>query len=101
MLRQLTGIAEQRTFDFASGSGRTGKPGAVAILVGFEDAGKQILASSLWGNDGSGVDEAMELAEPLLRSVYSFKRPARLPRVTLSSLDIEARGQKLQLNLGL
>jgi hypothetical protein len=40
VLTRATGIAEQRTFDFASGSGRTGTPGAAVILVGFEDAGK-------------------------------------------------------------
>jgi len=49
-------------FDFASGGGRTGTPGTVAILVGFDDAGKKILANTLWGNDQSGADEVMELA---------------------------------------
>jgi hypothetical protein len=48
---QVTGIAEQPTFDFASGSGRTGTPGAAAILVGFEGAGKQILVIHLWEYD--------------------------------------------------
>jgi hypothetical protein len=43
VLTQVTGIAEQPTFDFANGSDRTGTPDAVVILVGFEDAGKQIL----------------------------------------------------------
>lgn len=76
----------------------TGK--TVTVKIKYSDF-TQATRSKTVGADVSGIDMILDIAEPLLSSVFPFKGPVRLLGVTLSSLNTEENGHKQQLALEL